>query len=80
MTTTPPIDSDFNVTEGKITKADIQAKLDAIQGGVVQVERDVKSLAIAAGIIIGSVVIAGVFILGRRKGRKRAGFIEIRQL
>lgn len=78
MSTSPPIDTDRK--DGKISKADIQAKLAAIQDGVVQVERDVKSLAIAAGIVIGSVVLAGVFILGRRKGRKRAGFIEIRQL
>jgi hypothetical protein len=78
MTTTPPID--HHVPDGKITKADIQAKLEAIQGGVVQVERDVKSLVIAAGIVVGSVVLAGAFLLGRRKGRKRAGFIEIRQL
>ena len=78
MSTSPPIDTERK--DGKISKADIQAKLAAIQGGVVQVERDVKSLAIAAGIVIGSVVLAGAFILGRRKGRKRAGFIEIRQL
>ncbi len=78
MSTTPPIDVD--IPDGKISKADIQAKLAAIQGGVVQVERDVKSLVIAAGIVVGSVVLAGAFILGRRKGRKRAGYIEIRQL
>ncbi|MCU1456054.1 MAG: hypothetical protein JWL73_146 [Actinomycetia bacterium] len=78
MSPTSPTDRD--IPEGKISKADIEAKLAAIQGGVVQVERDVKSLVIAAGIVVGSIVLAGAFILGRRKGRKRSGYIEIRQL
>ena len=63
-----------------ITKADIQAKLAEIGGEVDEQVASTRQMAITAGAIIVAVVVAGVFLLGRRRGRRLATIVEIRRV
>ena len=63
-----------------ITRGDIEAKLREIEGGVKQRLDDSrqKIIAIAGGVSIALLVLA--YLLGKRKGKKRTTFVEIRRL
>ena len=63
-----------------ITKADIQAKLAEIGGEVDEQVANTRQMAITAGAVILAVVVAGVFLLGRRRGRRLATIVEIRRV
>ena len=63
-----------------ITKADIEAKLAEIGGEVDEQVSSAKQMAITAGAVLLAVVVAGVFLLGRRRGRKLATIVEIRRV
>ena len=63
-----------------ITKADIQAKLAEIGGEVDEQVASTRQIAITAGAVILAVVVAGVFLLGRRRGRRLATIVEIRRV
>ena len=63
-----------------ITKADIQAKLAEIGGEVDEQVASTRQMAITAGAVILAVVVAGVFLLGRRRGRRLATIVEIRRV
>lgn len=63
-----------------ITKADIEAKLAEIGGEVDDQLANTKQLAITAGAVVLAVVIAGVFLLGRRRGKKLTTIVEIRRV
>jgi hypothetical protein len=63
-----------------ITRDDIEAKFREIQGGAEVGADATKGVGIAA--VVGAAVVAIViaYLLGRRKGRKRRSFIEIRRV
>ncbi len=63
-----------------ITRADIEAKLREIGGEVDEQLTSTKQLAITAGAIAVGLVLAGVFLLGRRKGKKLTTIVEIRRV
>ena len=63
-----------------ITKADIEAKLAEIGGEVDDQLANTKQLAITAGAVVLAIVIAGVFLLGRRRGKKMTTIVEIRRV
>ena len=63
-----------------ITKADIEAKLAEIGGEVDEQVSSTKQMAITAGAVLLAVVVAGVFLFGRRRGRKLATIVEIRRV
>ncbi len=63
-----------------ITKADIQAKLAEIGGEVDEQVASTRQMAITAGAVVLAVVVAGVFLLGRRRGRRLATIVEIRRV
>lgn len=63
-----------------ITRADIEAKLAEIGGEVDETVSDSKQMAITAGAVVVAVVIAAVFLLGRRKGKKLRTIVEIRRV
>ncbi|MGZ4677053.1 MAG: hypothetical protein ACXVJ7_18090 [Acidimicrobiia bacterium] len=66
--------------EGRITKADIEAKLAEIGGEVDDQVASTKQLAITAGAVAVAVVLAAVFLLGRRRGKKLTTIVEIRRV
>ena len=63
-----------------ITRADIEAKLAEIGGEVDETVSNSKQMAITAGAVAVAVVIAAVFLLGRRRGKKLRTIVEIRRV
>ena len=63
-----------------ITREDLEAKLREIGGEVDEHVTNTKHIAITAGAVVLAVVIAGVFLLGRRRGKKLTTIVEIRRV
>ena len=78
---TPPTATQ-QVSDGtkKITRADIEAKLRDIQGEVQDAGRAGAQVAIVAGAAVAVGVVALVFWMGKRKGRKRTTVVEVRRV
>ena len=64
----------------KITRDDIEAKLQELRGEVDQRAEAAKVPAIAVAIGLAVVTIAAAYLLGRRKGKKRQTILEIRRI
>ena len=71
---------DAQVGTKPITRADIEAKLAEIGGEVDETVSNSKQMVITAGAVAVAVVIAAVFLLGRRKGKKLRTIVEIRRV
>jgi hypothetical protein len=69
-------------TEGneKITRDDIESKLREIRGEVQDVGNASKSYVLIAGVAAATLVVAGAYLLGRRKGKKRTTVVEVRRV
>jgi len=65
---------------GRITRADIEAKLRAIRDDIEPVGDQAKGGLMAAAPVVAAVLIIGAYILGKRSGKKRRAVIEIRRL
>ena len=65
---------------GRITRADIEAKLRAIRDDVEPIGEQAKGGLMAAVPVVVAVIVLGAYILGKRSGRKRRAVIEIRRL
>jgi hypothetical protein len=63
-----------------ITRDDIKAKLAEIQDGALHRVESARTQAIRVGIVVAVVVVAGVYLLGRRGGRRRQTIVEIKSL
>ncbi|MEA3020693.1 MAG: hypothetical protein QOI47_2217 [Actinomycetota bacterium] len=68
--------------EGKdhITRDDIESKLRELRGEVTEVGNASKGYALAAGVVALTVVVAGAYLLGRRRGKKRTTVVEVRRV
>jgi len=63
-----------------ITRDDLEAKLREIRGEVDEVAASTKQYALV-GAAVAVVAVAGVaYLLGRRKGRRRSTFVEVRRV
>ncbi len=71
---------DSPVGSKPITRADIEAKLAEIGGEVDETVSNSKQMVITAGAVAVAVVIAAVFLLGRRRGKKLRTIVEIRRV
>ena len=65
---------------GRITKADIEAKLRAIRDDIEPVGEQAKGGLMAVAPVVVAIVVIGAYILGKRSGKKRRAVIEIRRL
>jgi hypothetical protein len=77
MSSVPPV---IDPTPPPVTKADIEAKLATLKGGVDTEIANVRGIAIGVAIGVAVVIVAGTFLLGRRRGRKLATIVEIRRV
>lgn len=77
MTNVPPV-TDPN--RPPITKADIEAKLTTLKGGVDTEIANVRGIAIGVGVTLAVIIVVGTFLLGRRRGRKLATIVEVRRV
>ena len=66
--------------DGEITRDDIEAKLRQITGSAADVGQASKSYVLIGAAVAGVAVIAGAYLLGRRKGKKRTTVVEVRRL
>ncbi len=66
--------------QGRITRADIEAKLREMRGEVVETAEAARTpiLAIAGGVAVAIVIVA--FMLGKRRGRRKSTVVEIRRV
>jgi hypothetical protein len=62
-----------------ITRDDIKAKLIEIQGEATSSVEEAKPTIIGIAAAVGVVVLVGVYLLGRRGGRRRSTVIELRR-
>jgi hypothetical protein len=65
---------------GRITRADIEAKLRAIRDDIEPVGEQAKGGLMAVAPMVAAVLVIGAYLLGKRSGRKRRAVIEIRRL
>ena len=65
---------------GRITRADIEAKLRAIRDDIEPVGEQAKGGIMAIAPVVVAVIVVGAYVLGRRSGKKRRAVIEIRRL
>ena len=65
---------------GRITRADIEAKLRAIRDDIEPVGEQAKGGLMAIAPVVAAVLVIGAYVLGKRSGKKRRAVIEIRRL
>jgi hypothetical protein len=71
VTVTPP---------GRVTPADIQAKLRQIHGEIERTGEAAKGPAKMVAVVVAVTVVAVVFLLGHRRGKRTSTVVEIRRL
>ena len=65
---------------GRITRADIEAKLRAIRDDIEPVGEQAKGGLMVVAPVVVAVIVIGAYVLGKRSGKKRRAVIEIRRL
>ena len=68
------------VVGGTVTRDDIEAKLRELRGEVDTVGERAKAGAMVVGAVAGAAVLVVVYLLGRRKGKKRTTIVEVRRV
>jgi anti-sigma-K factor RskA len=63
-----------------VTRDDIEAKLRELRGEVDSGVESARSVALVAGAVAVVAVVATVYFLGRRRGRKETTVIEVRRV
>ena len=64
----------------RITREDIETKLRQLKGDTDDVVEAHKTNGLVIAAIAGVVVLALAYFLGRKRGRKKSAFVEIRRL
>jgi hypothetical protein len=64
----------------RITRDQIEAKFRELTGEVTQEVESTRSQAITIGLAVGVVLVAAVFLIGRRAGRRRSAVVEVRRV
>jgi NADH:ubiquinone oxidoreductase subunit 4 (subunit M) len=62
-----------------ITRDDIKGKLGEIQGEAQEQVQGAKNQILAAGLLVGLLLLIVAFLLGRRGGRRSSAVIEVRR-
>ena len=63
-----------------VGRHDIEAKLREIQGEVDDIETSARPYLVAAGAAAAVALVALVYVLGKRRGRKKRTVVEIRRV
>jgi hypothetical protein len=64
----------------RITREDIETKLRQLKGDTEEAAQAQKTNGIIVGVLGGIALLALVYFLGRRRGKKKSAFVEIRRL
>ena len=68
------------MTEPRVTRDDIEAKLREIQTDVTERVESKRSTVLAGAGIAAAVIIVLVYLLGRRTGKRKTTIVEIRRV
>jgi hypothetical protein len=83
MSTTPHLPTTTGAATrrgGAVTRDDIEAKLRELRGEVDTVADKAKGGAVIVGAVAAVAILATVYLLGRRKGKKRTTVVEVRRV
>lgn len=64
----------------RITRDQIEAKFRELTGEVSEEVESTRSQVITVGLAVGVAVVAMVFLIGRRNGRRRSAVVEVRRI
>jgi hypothetical protein len=64
----------------RITRDQIEAQFRELTGEAAVEAEETKTQAITVGLAIGVALIAVVFIIGRRSGRRKSAIVEVRRV
>jgi hypothetical protein len=67
-------------TSTPITREDIKAKLVEIQDDATSTVESARSTIVAVAAGVGVVLVLGIYLLGRRGGRRRSTVIELKRV
>ena len=70
----------MNALPKEITRRDLETKFRELQGGVESAGESAKSYALLVGAVAVVAVVSVAYVLGRRRGKKRATVVEVRRL
>ena len=68
------------MSEGRITRADIEGKLRDMRGDVEQTAEAAKAPIMAIGAGVAAAIVIAAFLLGKRRGRRKSTVVEIRRV
>lgn len=68
------------MSEGRITRADIEGKLRDMRGEVEETAEATKAPTMAIGAGVAAVIVIAAFLMGKRRGRRRSTVVEIRRV
>jgi uncharacterized membrane protein len=63
-----------------ITRADIEAQFRELTGEASDEVESRRSQALTGVLAVGVVVVAVIFLIGRRSGRRRSAVVEVRRI
>jgi hypothetical protein len=64
----------------RITRDQIEAKFRELTGDVADEAESTRSQLVTVGLAVGVAVVAVVFLIGRRSGRRRSAVVEVRRI
>ena len=67
----------MTITDGRVTRADIEAKLAEIRDEVEREGERARGVGLAVGAVVVLGVVAGAYVWGLRRGRRRRAVVEI---
>lgn len=70
----------MTMTDRRVTRADIEAKLAEIKGEVDETGERAKVPAMAIGAVLVVAVVGVAYLLGRRSAKKKTTVVEVRRL
>ena len=65
---------------GTITRDDLQSKLEQIRSEVDRGAQAAKPVGLAVAGVAAAALLVGVYLLGRRRGRKNRTVVEVRRV
>ena len=63
-----------------ITRDDIEAKFRELTGEASDEIESTRSQAVTVGLAVGVALVAVVFLIGRRNGRRKSAIVEVRRI
>jgi hypothetical protein len=66
--------------QAPITRDDIEAKFRELTGEASDEIESTRSQVVTVGLAVGVALVAVVFLIGRRNGRRRSAVVEVRRL